>query len=171
MIDRAWGHVPVPLQWRLGGPEHPVQAQENTRKFRSTLLPRRSPACMRRLPRAAMRQRPPSLGSGGSTVVQLSGHRTAITPGAALVLDRGKEWCVPLEPLHAGGAFRGRPGSVGRRRGHVYLFSRFFPSIPWYGLYKLSSGGSAQLAGGAANRGSSQRLCGSFVSSELEADA
>lgn len=138
---------------------------------------------------------PPFLRFGGSIVVQGSGHEIAIR-GAALTLGRAEELRVPAEPSRLAAAMaprdciairartgwarrtvpnirranranRPHPINIGRRDG--YLFSRFFPSIPCHGLYKIGPGASARTSTGDVASRSSQPHCGYLLS--LEADA
>jgi hypothetical protein len=135
---------------------------------------------------------PPLLGFGGSIVVQASGHEIAIT-GAALALDRWGELCLPARasrfapeaapedirtsgsrPRHAVASIRranrtGGPDAANIGPRDVDLFSRFFPSIPCYELYKMGPGASARPNMGVVASRSSQPHCGYLLS--LEADA
>jgi hypothetical protein len=148
-------------------------ATENPRNFRLSLLPRPGAACMRRQRRMAGRQRSRFVGFGGSVVVQGSGHTIPIS-GAALALDRSPGWRAPAVPLRpaapAVGAHALR-GMLQRKSGRrdVYHFSRFFPSIPGYRLYKIRPGASVRPNSGDVISRSSQPRCGYLLS--LEADA
>jgi len=180
------------LTCRLSGA---VQPAENPRKFPSSLLPRPILACKRRLPRTARRYRPPILGFGGSIVVQGSGHEIAI-PGPPLALDRSRASDLRAEPwrlaTRAGPRDRSpiparqsgarRAAASIRRRcrtdgpelanigpGEVYLFSRFFPSIPRYELYKMGPGASARPSSEDVASGSSQPHCGYLLSLKTDA--
>ena len=135
---------------------------------------------------------PPLLGFGGSIVVQASGHEIAIT-GAALALDRWGELRRPARaarravgtapgdiqasesrPRQAVASIRrpnrtGGPDAANIGPRDVDLFSRFFPSIPCYELYKLGPGASARPNMGVVASRSSQPHCGYLLSLETDA--
>jgi hypothetical protein len=172
-----------------------AQPADNPRNFPSSLLPRPTPACMRRLPRTARRYRPPLLGFGGSIVVQGSGHEITIA-GPPLALGRSESLDLRAEPwrLATGSAPRDRSPVPTRQSGArraaasircirrdgspkrasigpcgVNLFSRFFPSIPRYELYKMGPGASARVNSGDVASRSSQLHCGYLLSFETDA--
>jgi hypothetical protein len=134
----------------------------------------------------------PLLGFGGSIVVQASGHEIAIT-GAALALNLWRELCGPARasrfaaeaapgdirapgspPRHAVASIHranrtARPDTANIGRPEVDLFSRFFPSIPCYELYKMGPGASARPNMGVVASRSSQPHCGYLLSLETDA--
>lgn len=139
---------PRPGNASISGADRPRagdgDATENPRNFRLSLLPRPGAACMRRQRRVAGRQRSRFVGFGGSVVVLGSGHTIAIS-GAALALDRSRGLRAPAVPLRPAAPTVGAPalrGMLQRKSGRcdVYHFSRFFPSIPGYRLYKIRPG-------------------------------
>jgi hypothetical protein len=134
-------------------------------------------------------------GFGGSIVVQESGHEVAVT-GAALILGGSGDSHFPVEPsrlateaelpdgaptrTRESGARRAAPSiRCANRAGgpeatsidprEVYLFSRFFPSIPRYELYKIGPGASVRPNSGDVASRSSQRHCGCLLSLETDA--
>jgi hypothetical protein len=138
---------------------------------------------------------PPYPGFGGSIVVQESGLEVAVA-GAALILGGSGDLQLPVvssrlaaeaallvgAPIRASksGARQAAPSSRCANRAEgpdtasiaprgVYLFSRFFPSITRYELYKIGPGASARPNSGDVASRSSQRHCGYWLS--LEADA
>src|SRR5258706_14457666 len=87
-------------------------------------LPRGVAACMRRVPRPRGRTLIPGSGSGGNDVVHdpCPAHRSA---SPAVALDESPTLRRAAAPTSVVG---GAPD--------IYLFSRFFPSIPRHRLYK-----------------------------------
>jgi len=172
------------------GPPHPERGKST--KVPLILVAKADPGMYEASAPDGQAPSPPLLGFGGSIVVQASGHEIAIT-GAALALDRWEELHVPAGPSRlAAGIAPGDIRTSGSRPRHavtsirranrtdgpdaanigpreVHLFSRFFPSIPCYELYKMGPGASARPNTGVVASRSSQPHCGYLLSFETDA--